>query len=137
MSSIEERLAEAKSLLESGKGEAGRVALLEILREEPKQQAALMMLGGDYFACAKYAEAEMVFERLQQSLPGSGPVSIALFNTLMKQGRHEEAAAEIRRFIGVADREAERETLEQYMAISKALAVGDGEELPATAANDE
>ncbi len=137
MSRIEERLAEAKSLLESGKGEAGRVILLEILKEEPNQQAALMMLGGDYFACAKYAEAEMVFERLQQSLPGSGPVSIALFNTLMKQGRPEAAAAEIRRFIGVADKVAERETIEQYLAISKALAEGEGEELPGTASNDD
>jgi predicted Zn-dependent protease len=137
MSTTEERLEQAKVLLQSGDGEAGRVILLEILKAEPNNHAALMMLGGDYFANKKYAEAEMVFERLQQTLPGSGPVSIALFNTLMKQGRHEEAADEIRRFIGVADKVAERETIEHYTAIIEMLSEGATGLIPGDAANDE
>ena len=51
-------------------------------------------------------------------------VSIALFNTLWKQGKHEAAAAEIHRFISVADKERELETIKQYAAISKAIAEG-------------
>ncbi len=124
MSDIEERLNKAKTLLESGKGEEARITLLEILKEDPKHPTALLMLGGAYFYEKKYAEAEMVYERLIQAEPGSGMLSIALFNTLWKQGRHEEAAAEIHRFISVADREQEIETIRQYAEISKAIAEG-------------
>ncbi|MEN8170999.1 MAG: tetratricopeptide repeat protein [Pseudomonadota bacterium] len=126
MSDIEERLKNAKALLEGGKGEAARMALLELLKEEPKNPTALLMLGGVYFYEKKYAEAEMVYERLTQSEPGSGMVSIALFNSLWKQGRHEEAAGEIRRFISIADPAKERATIEQYAEISKTIAEDGG-----------
>ncbi len=35
MSGVEERLEKAKALLEGGKGEEARIALLEILKEDP------------------------------------------------------------------------------------------------------
>ncbi len=124
MSDIEQRLNGAKALLESGQGEQARLALLEILKEDGKHPTALLMLGGVYFYEKKYAEAQMVYERLIQAEPGSGMLSIALFNTLWKQGKHEEAAAEIHRFIAVADKERELETIKQYAAISKAIAEG-------------
>ena len=92
----------------------------------PTLPLALLMLGGVYFYEKKYAEAELVYERLMQTEPGSGMISIALFNTLWKQGRHEEAAEEIRRFIAEADPVKERATIEQYAAISKAIAEGAG-----------
>ena len=126
MSDIEESLKSAKALLESGKGEEARLALLEILKQDGKNPTALLMLGGVYFYEKKYAEAELVYERLMQTEPGSGMISIALFNTLWKQGRHEEAAEEIRRFIAEADPVKERATIEQYAAISKAIAEGAG-----------
>lgn len=122
MSDFETRLKKAKALLEGGQGEEARIALLELLKEEPKNPTALLMLGGAYFYEKKYAEAQMVYERLIQAEPGSGMLSIALFNTLWKQGKHEEAAAEIHRFISVADKERELETIKQYAAISKAIA---------------
>lgn len=120
----EQRLESAKALLESGQGEAARIALLELLREEPRNPTALLMLGGAYFYEKRYPEAQLVYERLVQAEPGSGMISIALFNTLWRQGKHEEAAAEIHRFITLADRERERETLRQYAAISQAIAEG-------------
>jgi len=126
MSDIEERLKSAKALLEGGKGEEARLALLEVLKQDGKNPTALLMLGGVYFYEKKYAEAELVYERLMQTEPGSGMISIALFNTLWKQGRHEEAAEEIRRFIAEADPVKERATIEQYAAISKAIAEGAG-----------
>ena len=126
MSDIEERLQNAKTLLESGQGEEARLALLEILKEDGKNPTALLMLGGVYFYEKKYAEAELVYERLLQAEPGSGMLSIALFNVLWKQGRHAEAAEEIRRFIAEADPVKERATIEQYAEISKAIAEGAG-----------
>ena len=126
MSDIEERLKSAKALLESGKGEEARLALLEILKEDGKNPTALLMLGGAYFYEKKYAEAELVYERLLRAEPGSGMVSIALFNCLWKQGRHAEAAEEIRRFIAEADPVKERVAIEQYAEISKAIVEGAG-----------
>lgn len=124
MSSFEERVKSARALLEGGKGEAARIALLELLKVEPNNPTVLLMLGGAYFYEKKYAEAQMVYERLLQNEPGSGMVSIALFNTLWKQGKQAEAADEIRRFITMADPVRERETIKQYAALSQAIAAG-------------
>jgi predicted Zn-dependent protease len=122
MSDFEEKLKRAKALLESGNSEEARITLLELLKEDPKNPTALLILGGAYFYEKMYAEAEMVYERLLQTEPGSGMVSIALFNSLWKQGRHDEAADEIRRFISMADPVTERETLLRYAEISRAIA---------------
>jgi len=121
MSTMEERLKNAKALLEAGNTIEGRMALLELLKDEPHNAATLLMLGGVYFYEKKYAEAEMVYERLILAEPGSGMLSIALFNSLWHQGRHGEAAEEIRRFISVADRVQERETLAKYAEVIKNL----------------
>ena len=118
---IEERLNKAKGLLEAGNTEAGRMVLLELLKEEPHNATALLILGGVYFSEKKYAEAEMVYERLILAEPGSGLLSTALFNTLWQQGRHEEAAEEIRRFIAVADKTRERETIAKYAELIKTI----------------
>ncbi|VAX12382.1 hypothetical protein MNBD_GAMMA24-1248 [hydrothermal vent metagenome] len=122
MNDIEERLKNAKALLEADKNEAARILLLEILKNDPDNTTALLMLGGAYFYDKKYAEAEMVYQRLIMVKPGSGMLSIALFNSLWNQGRYEEAADEIRRFIQIADKVHERETLEKYAEISKTIA---------------
>ena len=119
---IEERLIEARELLRRGNNDDARMALLELLKQEPNNQAALLMLGGSYFSSQKYAEAEMVFERLVLMEPGRGECSVALFNTLWKQGRSEEALEEIRRFMAAADKVQERQTIEQYSTIIKNLA---------------
>jgi len=122
MSDVEETLKNAKALLEAGKGDAARVMLLEVLKDDPDNMTALLMLGGAYFYEKKFAEAEMVYQRLVLAEPGSGMLSIALFNSLWNQGRQEEAMEEIRRFIQVADKVQERETLEKYVEISNRIA---------------
>ncbi len=121
MSTIEQRLKNARDLLEAGNTEQGRMVLLELLRDEPNNTTALLILGGVYFTEKKYTEAEMVYERLILAEPGSGLLSTALFNTLWQQGRYEEAAEEIRRFISVADKDQERATLEKYAEVLKSL----------------
>ncbi len=114
-------LKQARELTETGKHDDARLSLLELLKTDPNNQTALIMLGGAYFSLAKYTEAEMVFERLVLEAPGKGEYSIALFNTLWKLTRHEEALEEIKRFMKHADKETEKETIEQYMSIIKDL----------------
>ena len=118
----EKNLEEARSLIELGKNDEARYCLLELLKDDPNNQAALLMLGGSYFTGGKYSEAEMVFERLVLMAPGEGKFSIALFNTLWKSGRTEEALEEIRRFLSIADSDKERETIDQYMQITNSIA---------------
>lgn len=124
----EKKIEEARSLAEQGKDEKARFSLLELLKEDPNNQAALLMLGGSYFIEEKYPEAEMVFERLILMVPGEGKYSIALFNTLWKSDRTEEALEEIRRFLSVADSVKERETFDQYMQITDSIAADLGQD---------
>ncbi len=121
-SEIEKKLKLARSFDEAGKDEEARMCLLELLKEDPNNHAALLMLGGSYFVKGKYSESEMVFERLILMEPGEGKFSIALFNTLWKTGRTEEALEEIRRFMSNADREKEKATIDQYVKITNSIA---------------
>jgi len=118
-------LSKARKLAEAGNNEGARLCLLELLKEEPENKTALIMLGGTYFVSDMFAEAEMVFERLVLLSPGVGQVSIALFNTLWKMERREEALEEIKRFMQNADHELESETIEQYHALMNAIERGE------------
>ncbi len=122
MSDKERSLEQARTLVESGKNDEARFCLLESLKKDPNNHAALLMLGGSYFTEEKYSEAEMVFERLILMEPGEGKFSIALFNTLWKSDRTEEALEEIKRFMSTADSVKEKETFDQYMDIMNSIA---------------
>ncbi|MCK5263798.1 MAG: hypothetical protein KAJ92_08915, partial [Gammaproteobacteria bacterium] len=95
---IEENLQKAKQFVDAQQHDEARMCLLEILKEDPTNKAALILLGGSYYSMEKYAEAEMVFERLILLEPGVGQFSIGLFNTLWRMDRQEEALEEIKRF---------------------------------------
>ena len=127
-SDTEKNLEKARSLAEAGKNDEARFFLLELLKDDPNNQVALLMLGGSYFNGGKYPEAEMVFERLVLMSPGEGKFSIALFNTLWKSDRTEEALEEIRRFLSIADSDKERETIDQYMQITNSIADDHGQD---------
>lgn len=118
---IEQKLHNARSLSEAGQHEDARMCLLDVLKQEPDHQAALIMLGGAYFAMEKYSEAEMVFERLVLMEPGTGRYSIALFNSLWNMDRREEALEEIKRFMAYANQEKEEATIAQYLAITEKI----------------
>ena len=122
MSDKEKSLEQARLLVESGKNDEARFCLLESLKEDPNNHAALLMLGGSYFIEEKYSEAEMVFERLILMEPSEGKFSIALFNTLWKSDRTEEALEEIKRFMSTADPVKEKDTFDQYMEITNSIA---------------
>ena len=118
-------LQRARQLIEAGNNDKARLVLLELLKEEPENQAALLILGGSYFAAGRYVDAEMIFERMVLLAPGSGKISIALFNTLWKMERREEALEEVKRFMQSADADMEFETIEQYQAIISAIEQGE------------
>ena len=122
MSDKEKSLEQARLLVESGKNDEARFCLLESLKDDPNNHAALLMLGGSYFIEEKYSEAEMVFERLILMEPSEGKFSIALFNTLWKSDRTEEALEEIKRFMSAADPVKEKNTFDQYMEITNSIA---------------
>lgn len=121
MTNLESQLAQAQTLSQQGKEDEARMLLLELLQKEPNHETALLMLGGSYFCSNKLSEAEMAFERLVLLAPGCGKYSIALFNTLWKLERQEEALEEIKRFMGNADKQAENETIQQYLEIIKQI----------------
>lgn len=118
---VDNILKNARSLTEQGKKEEAQMCLLAVLKEEPDNITALLMLGGAYFIDNNFKEARIVFERLISIEPGTGQYSIALFNALWRLQETEEALEEIRRFIAVADKVTEKETLEQYVTILKSL----------------
>lgn len=122
---IEETIQKAKQFVDANQHDEARMCLLEVLKEEATNKAALIMLGGSYFSMAKYAEAEMVFERLILLEPGIGKFSIGLFNALWRMNRQEEALEEIKRFLSHADQEVENETIGQYIAIINHIDNGD------------
>lgn len=122
---IEETLLKARQFIEQKRHDDARICLLEILKEDATNKAALIMLGGSYFSIEKYAEAEMVFERLILLEPGVGQFSIGLFNTLWRMNRQEEALEEIKRFLQNADQEVESKTIAQYLEIINRIDNGD------------
>ena len=125
MTDIEEKLKQAQQHLAQQEGAQAHDLLISIIQAQPENKAALLMLGGYYFDVGKLAEAEMIFEQLVLLEPGTGQFSIALFNTLWKQQRLDEAFEEIRRFLSVADKTEEQETIKQYVEITRKLA-GEG-----------
>ena len=118
---VDNILKNARSLTEHGKKEEAQMCLLAVLKEEPDNIPALLMLGGAYFVDNNFKEARIVFERLVSIEPGTGQYSIALFNALWRLQETEDALEEMRRFIAVADKVAENETLEQYVSILKSI----------------
>lgn len=114
---LEEILKHAQQLLQKGSNEEAQMLLAEVIRFDPANRAAMMMLAGSYFATEQFDLAADIFSQLVELVPGDGKASIALFNALWKQGKQDQAFAEIKRFIENADKTRERATIEQYMKI--------------------
>ena len=117
----EEILKQARTLTEEGNKEEARMCLLNLLKDKPKNIAALLMLGGSYFEENNFKEAKLVFQQLIKISPGTGLYSIALFNALWRLKEIDEALEEIRRFMLHADKDAEKETIARYLATLEAM----------------
>jgi len=85
MSDTAELLEKAKNESANGNEPKVQEILLDLLRQEPHNTAALYMLGGSYFCSEKYAEAAVIFEQLVLMFPGEGKASTGLYNALWKQ----------------------------------------------------
>ena len=123
---MDNRLNQARTLSEQGDEEGAQKLLLALLKEQPLDQAALLMLAGSYYLSTRYAESEILFGQLITMLPGDGKVSIGLYNALWQQGKVTEAVGEIKRFFQTADRRAEASTFSAYMKILETLSVDEG-----------
>lgn len=117
----EKLLGQARTLTESGKKEEARMCLLNLLKDESENIAALLMLGGSYFESNDLKEAKLVFQQLIKIKPGIGLYSIALFNALWRLNETDEALEEIRRFILKADKVTEKDTIAQYLSTLRAI----------------
>lgn len=117
----DEQLLGIRSLIETGKSEDAIALLIELVKQDKDNRAALLMLGGLYFTGQKYAEAKLVFSRLVLMAPEIGEFSIALFKTLWELGQLDEAMEEIKRFFMATDHNMEQQTLQQYANIIKRL----------------
>ncbi|WIO73530.1 hypothetical protein QP938_09480 [Porticoccaceae bacterium LTM1] len=120
---LNEILEHAKKLLQKGHNQDAWMLLAEVVNYDPKNRAALMMLAGSNFSNGNFAESSKWFAKLVGLEPGDGKASVALFNSLWKQGEKEMAIAEIKRFIATADRTKERETIEQYLSLVEQLGI--------------
>jgi len=117
----EKILEQARSLTEEGKKEEAQMCLLNLLKDKPENIATLLMLGGSYFEAENFKEAKLVFQQLIKISPGAGLYSIALFNTLWRLKETDEALGEIRRFMLHADKDAEKETIAEYLSTLSAM----------------
>ncbi|MCV6604259.1 MAG: hypothetical protein OIF34_03070 [Porticoccaceae bacterium] len=114
---LNEILDHAKKLLQKNNYSDAWMLLAEVVNYDSKNRAALMMLAGSHFSAGNYEESSKWFAKLVGLEPGDGKASVALFNSLWKQGEKAMAMAEIKRFIAAADKTRERATIEQYLGI--------------------
>jgi len=86
------------------------MCLLNLLKDDPKNIAALLMLGGSYFEENNFKEAKLVFQQLIKISPGVWWLK-----------ETDQALEEIRRFILHADKDTEKETIAQYLSTLRAM----------------
>jgi len=127
MASLDENLERARELSAQGEEEQAQTLLLDVLREQPHSSAALSMLAGSYFCTEKYVEAIVLFEQLVLMFPSSGKASVGLYNSHWQSGQSMQALEEIKRFLQVADRKTEQETVSAYMRIIETLSADDAQ----------
>lgn len=120
-------LKEAKAASDDNNEAKAQGILLDLLRGDPHNSAALYMLGGSYFCEEKYAESQVIFEQLVLMFPGDGKASTGLYNSLWSQSKAEEAVGEIKRFFQNADPKIERDTLSTYVRIIETLSADDNQ----------
>lgn len=90
----------------------GAAAIFERLNAEyPNQAAILGMWGSIYFRLRDWERALPLYQRTVMLAPKSELASLGLFHSLWSHGRREEAFAEMRRFLCVADSAEYRQLL--------------------------
>ena len=118
---LEILLKQAKSISDQGNETQARDILIDILQQQPDYVPAMLMLAGSFFTDARYADAEIVYQKLVDELPTNGSVSTALFNCLWKQNKKTEGLAEIKRFLQTADHKEEADCVRHYLKFIQQL----------------
>lgn len=119
---IEEKLKQARAFSSEKKEEDARKLLIEIVKAEPNNRSAIIMLAGSYFCTLHFREAVVSFERLVLLEPALDQASIGLVNSHIALNQKDEALREIERFQAVSDPEKSTELLQQYEQLTEKLA---------------
>ncbi len=90
---------EALRLRDQGNLERATEILLGIAKRHPAVAATFGILGGIFNELGRFAEAEHYYRKATIRSPTSELAARGLFHSLWDQGKPDEAAAELRRYI--------------------------------------
>ena len=100
---IDDTLKQAQALSQNKKEEEARQLLIEVIKLEPNNRSAIIMLAGSYYCTLHFREAVVSFERLVLLEPQLAQASIGLVNAHIALNQKDEALREIERFEALAD----------------------------------
>ena len=83
--------------------------------EYPNHAPVLGLMGGIYFSLDNFERAKMILERVVVMSPHSELASLGLFHSLWKLGLRDEAFAEMKRFLAIADSDEYQELLSELL----------------------
>jgi predicted Zn-dependent protease len=110
------RFEEAIRLRDDGLLEEADSILLDLERQEPSNPAVSLVRAGILFGMNDFDGARVLFSRIVGSKPTSELASRGLFHSLWKLGRHDEAFAEMKRFLQIAESKEYRRLLSEIIA---------------------
>ena len=110
---LKSRFSEAVRLRDAGDYAMARKALLDLSEEEPTSPAIFSVLGDVCWDMQLLDEAVCAFRRAVRLAPALEGASLGLFNCLWEQGKQEEAAEEVRRFMSISDSEEYRKIVKE------------------------
>lgn len=95
----------ALDLLEQGKSEEARSALVQIAKSHGESAALFAKLGSIEWDLGRLTEAIVHFRKATHLAPQSETASLGLFHCLWENGEREAALEEVKRFQSVGDSE--------------------------------
>ena len=110
---LKKQFLEAVNLEEAGQFESARTLLLDSVEKDPECTATLATLGHVCYKMGDWDGAVSVFKRCVELSPILEAVSLGLFHSLWKLGRHVEALEEVKRFQSISDSEDYREIVKE------------------------
>jgi predicted Zn-dependent protease len=100
---FESEFNRALDIWHDGDGRSAAEILTRLLSSHPRHPAILGMLGAIYHRMENYERAAVYFRQTVSLSPNSELASLGLFNSLWQVNRHDEAVAEMERFLSVSE----------------------------------
>lgn len=99
-----------------GEADAAVATLSRLVASSPDDWRVRLMLGGYLKMSGHRTESEAHLRRATELQPLSELASVSLFHVLWKQGRDDEAFAEMRRFLEIGESKEYRQLLAEWHA---------------------